>query len=63
MSISKKNDRKPLRTAIRDLDAQTALRPLSHAELRLVAGGGSAGASTNHGGAGASDDVATVEKI
>jgi hypothetical protein len=61
MSTSKKIARKSLRTAIRDLDSN-ALRSLSHAELRLVAGGGSAGASTNHGGAGASDDIATVEE-
>jgi hypothetical protein len=59
MSSSKKIAKKPLRTAIRDLETG-ALRTLSHAELRLVAGGGSAGASTNNDGAGSSDDISSV---
>jgi hypothetical protein len=56
----KKLARKQPRTQIRNLDARN-LRPLSAADLRLVSGGGSAGASTNHGGAGATDDVTSVE--
>lgn len=57
----KKIARKQPRTEIRDLDRN--VRPLSAAELRLAAGGGSAGMTTNHGGAGATDDVATVEAM
>ena len=59
MSSSKKIAKKPLRTAIRDLDA-SPLRSLSHADLRLVAGGGSAGATTNNDGAPSRDDISTV---
>jgi hypothetical protein len=59
--VSKPNakySRKPLRTAIRDLDAQRELRPLSQADLRRVAGGGSAGMCTDTAQC---DDVPTIE--
>ena len=52
-----KNDRKQLRTAIRDLD--TEIRPLSDADLRLVSGGGSAGMTS---GTAQTDDIPTVDE-
>lgn len=48
-----------LRTAIHDLDPARTIQPLTDSDLRLVAGGGSAGMTTNHHGAGATDDIPT----
>jgi len=56
-----KYERRQLRTAIRDLDPDKAVRPLADRDLLLVTGGiGSAGQTTNNNGAGSTDDIPIV---